>query len=241
MPQVNTDWKVPRHGPIEQFDEGVATVSAEIRMPLGKFPRRMTIVALSGNRTAIWSAIPLAEPQMREIEAMGEPAFLIVPGIAHRLDLKPWKRRYPKALVLCPPGAAKAVEEVVHVDTTGDALADPTVAFETVPGTGDREAALIVRRPGGTTLIVNDILANIRHPGSFGTWVMARLLGFGTKHPRVSRTARSMLVKNPGALASKFQSWAEEPNLRRIIVSHGDVITDAAPQALGHAARQIAG
>ena len=55
----------------------------------------MTVVGLTGRRTAIWSAIPLAEPEMLQIEALGVPAFLIVPGTGHRLDIKPWKLRYP--------------------------------------------------------------------------------------------------------------------------------------------------
>ena len=84
-------------------------------------------------------------------------------ALDHRLDTKPWKRRYPKAKVLCAPGARKAVEQVIAVDATTDVLDDLTVVFEKVPGVGEKEAALIVRRDRGTTLIVNDILANVRH------------------------------------------------------------------------------
>ena len=108
MARLNEQWVVGPHGPVERIDEGLVTVAGEITMPLGNFPRRMTIAALRGGRSAIWSAIPLREPEMREIEALGAPAFLIVPGIAHRLDLKPWKARYPDARVICPPGARAA-------------------------------------------------------------------------------------------------------------------------------------
>jgi hypothetical protein len=53
------------------------TVAGEIVMPLGRFPRRMTVVALAGGGTAIYSAIALDAPEMARIEAMGPPAIPI--------------------------------------------------------------------------------------------------------------------------------------------------------------------
>ena len=76
MAKFNDKWKVGPHGPIERLDDGLLTVAGEIRMPLGNFPRRMTVVGLSGGRTAIWSAIPLREPEMAEIEALPRPVGL---------------------------------------------------------------------------------------------------------------------------------------------------------------------
>jgi hypothetical protein len=168
---------------------------------------------------------------MKKIEALGEPSFLIVPGVGHRLDVKAWKQRYPKAMVLCRPGARKAVEEAIRVDATSDVLDDPTVTLQTVPGVGDMEAALLVRRDAGTTLVVNDILANVRHPHGMGAHIMARLLGFGVNRPMMPRVGKWMYVKDKKALASAFRAWAKEPDLKRIVVSHGDVI-DAEPRGV---------
>ena len=236
MGRINEDWIVEPHGPVERVDDGILTVAGEIRMPIGYFPRRMTAVALAGNRSAIWSAIPLDEEGMREIEALGDPAFLIVPGIAHRLDIKPWKRRYRRARIVCPPGARKAVEEVIPVDATEDVLEDPHVRFETVPGVGGLEGALVIRRSGRTILVVNDILANVRNPHGIGAHIMARLMGFGVKRPRTPRIGKRMFVKDAAALAGAFRGWANEPGLAQIIVSHGDVISDAPRDVLRRAA-----
>jgi hypothetical protein len=199
----------------------------------------MTIIALKGGRSAIWSAIPLREPEMQHVEALGDPAFLIVPGIAHRLDVKPWKRRYPAAKVVCAPGAKEAVEEVVEVDATTDVLEDPTVRLETVPGVGAKEAALLVRRDGRTTLVVNDILANVRHPHGIGANIMARLLGFGVNHPRMPWISKRMFMEDRRALASAFRAWAKELELTRIVVSHGDVITEAPRAVLARVAAEL--
>jgi len=236
MPKFNDRWDVGPHGPIEKLDDGIFTAAGEIVMPLGRFPRRMTLVVLSGGRAAIWSPMPLGDVEMAQIEALGRPAFLIVPGIGHRLDIRPWKARYPEARILCPPGARQAVEEAVPVDATSDILEDPDVVFVTVPGVGEREAALLIRRNGRLTLVVNDILGNVRHPHGIGAHIMSRLFGFGPGRPRLPRTARRLLLKDANALASALRDWAAAPGLARVVVSHGDVIADDPAGVLLHAA-----
>ena len=111
--------------------------------------------------------------------------------------------------------------------------------LETVPGVGDREAALIVRRDGRATLVVNDLLANVRHPHGIGAHIMARLLGFGVKRPRVPRIGKWMFVEDAKALASAFRAWAKEPGLARIVVSHGDVISEAPRAVLERVAAEL--
>lgn len=40
-------WTVTPHGPLTQINERIWIVDGEINMPIGKFPRRMSIVKLS--------------------------------------------------------------------------------------------------------------------------------------------------------------------------------------------------
>ena len=116
MPDILEKWDVMPHGPLVEADDGILTVDGEIVMPLGRFPRRMTVVTLAGGGTAIYSAIALDAPEMARIEAMGPPAILIVPSDAHRMDAAIWKQRYPDLRVLTPPGAAQKVGDVVPVE-----------------------------------------------------------------------------------------------------------------------------
>jgi hypothetical protein len=241
MPKIHQDWIVLPHGPLEEIDEAILTVAGDIPMPLGNFPRRMTVIGLAGGRTAIFSAIALSEPEMQRIEALGIPAFLIVPNPAHRLDSKIWKARYPAIRVVAPPGAREAVEEAVPVDDGAGDLGDPGVDFVTVAGTKAREAALVVRRPGGTTLIVNDIIGHVRHPNGLGAKIMARLFGFGVHGPRVPRPVAAKLVDDRAALAGQLRGWARMPDLRRIIVSHGEPITQDPARALETIAEGLEG
>jgi hypothetical protein len=125
MPKPYQQWTVLPHGKLAQIDEGMLTVTGELRMPLGNFPRRMTVVRLRDSRLVIWSAIALDEKEMATLESFGRPAFLIVPNDHHRLDAKAWKDRYPEVRVVAPKGSREKVEEVVPVDTTCAGLRRP--------------------------------------------------------------------------------------------------------------------
>jgi hypothetical protein len=229
MPKFNKDWRVLPHGAVRTVDDRIVTVEGEIPMPLGKFPRRMTVVGLSRNRSAIFSAIALNEAGMRKIEKVGQPSFMIVPNGHHRLDAHAWKERYPKLKIVCPPGAKESVSEAAPVDSTDDILNDRDVDFVIVEGTGEAEAALVVRRKSGATLIVNDMIANVRHPRGVGARIIARLAGFGVKRPRVPRVVKRLMVKDEKKLAGQLREWSKIPDLRRIVPSHGEIIEQPAP------------
>lgn len=230
MAKFHDRWTVFPHGPVETIDDGILSVQGEIRMPLGRFPRRMTVVKLGDGRTAIFSAVALNEAAMREIETLGTPAFLVVPNGFHRTDARPFKLRYPQLKVICPPGARRRVEQAVAVDATSDILADTAVEFVIVPGMGEGEGALVIRRYGRTTLILNDIISNVRHPQGVGAKIMARLFGFGVNGARMAREVKWLFVKDKAALAGQLREWAAMPGLTRIIPSHGEIID--APQAV---------
>lgn len=232
MTAILEKWTVQPHEPLTEIDDGILTVAGEIRMPLGNFPRRMTVIRLGGRRTAIFSAIALGDEEMARIEAMGDPSFLIVPGDHHRLDARIWKMRYPDIEVIAPPGAREAVEEAVQVDATHDIMGDPLVRLVIMPGVGGHEAALEVHRDSGLTIIANDLIANVAHPHGIGAQIMARLMGFGVSEPQVPRLIRHLIVEDRLALAEQFAAWAADPDLRRIIVSHGDVIDARAADVL---------
>jgi hypothetical protein len=239
MTRFLTDWQVQPHGELVEIDRGVLTVEGRIRLPLGWFPRRMTVAALAGGGTAIWSAIALPEPEMQRIERLGPPRWLVVPGAAHRLDAFIWCRRYPDLKVLCSPGASTAVAAVVPVDATSDPFADPEVRFATVPGVGEHESALLVRRGGRLTLVLNDILANVRHRHGLGARIMARLMGFGTGRPCLPWLGRRIFVKDAAALAAALRGWADDPALARIVPSHGAIFADDPAAALRRAADDL--
>ena len=232
-------WKVLPHGKLSEIDENILTVTGDIRMPMMSLPRRMTVVRLNGSRLIVFSAIALDEDEMTRLEAYGRPAFLIVPSDKHRLDAKPWKNRYPAMQVVAPEGARAKVEEVVPVDTAAPQFDDPNVQFVAVPGTRGHEAALVVRTPNGTTLVLNDLVGNIRSEPGSRSWLL-QLAGFAGKEAQIPRVVKMVMIKDASALRAQLMRWAEIESLKRILVSHGSPIDQNPRQTLRDLAGSLA-
>lgn len=239
MTKPNENWNVLPHGKLTPIDDGMLTVEGRIKMPLMDLPRRMTVVRLHDSRLVVWSAIALDDAAMATFEAFGRPAFLVVPNDHHRLDAKAWKNRYPELKVIAPEGAREKIADVVAVDTTSPDFGDPGVTFVTVPGTRAHEAALVVRRERGTTLVLNDLVGNIRAASGIDGWLL-RLAGFAGDDAQIPRVVKMALVKDAADLRAQLLEWAELPGLRRIIVSHGDPIESEPQRTLRDLAASLA-
>jgi hypothetical protein len=239
MPKPFKEWTVLPHGKLTRLDDNLLSVTGDLHMPLGDYPRRMTVVRLYDSRLAIYSAIALEEDEMRALEDFGAPAYLIVPGDLHRMDAKIWKDRYPSMMVLAPAGIRERVEKVVPVDQTTADFGDPGVLFVTVPGTEAHEAALVVQTSSGTTLIVNDLIWNLDDRPGFGGWVLGAL-GFTGSEPRIPPIVELKAVKDKNALRMQLEEWASMVSLNRIIVSHGKIVTRDPSGVLLHLAKDLA-
>lgn len=211
----------PSHGPFERLEDNLWSVVGSV--PGMALRRRMTVVRLGDGRLVIHSAIGLEDGAQRELEAWGEPAFIVVPSGYHRIDAPRYKARYPKAKVLCSPEAASRVRQVVPVDGSfADLPADPALRSEPVRGTRGGEHVFVVRSGSRVSLLMNDVLFNHPNVPGFGGLIL-RLLG-SSGGPRITPTARLMLVTDKRALAAQLLALAELPDLARVVVSHVDVI-----------------
>jgi hypothetical protein len=224
MPKPFKEWTVLPHGKLTRLEDNLLSVTGELHMPIGEFPRRMTVVRLRDGRLVIYSAIALDEEEMRALEDFGQPWYLLVPNDIHRLDAKIWKQRYPDLVVVAPAGVRSKVEEVVSVSQTSANFGDPGVELVTVPGTGERELALRVETASGTTLVVNDLIWNLHDRPGLGGWLF-HATGFTGDEPRIPKLVELRAVKDKLALRAQFEAWASISRLNRIIVSHGDIVT----------------
>jgi hypothetical protein len=226
MAKPFSDWTVLPHGQLMHLEDDVVSVTGFLQMPpMGQVQRRMTIVRLNDRRLVVYSAIALAETEMTEIEAFGTPAYLIVPNAIHRMDVKAWKERYPAMKVVAPKAARARVDEVVPVDLTEVHFADPNVQLITVPGTGEREFALLVHSGSGTTLIVNDLIFNLHNRPGVSGWIF-KIIGMTGDEPRLPAPIRMRQVVDKRALKEQFVRWSQMPDLKRIVIAHGDIIAD---------------
>jgi hypothetical protein len=239
MPQPLHSWRVLPHSQLSVVDDNLLTVVGDLAMPIGDFPRRMTVARLRDGRLVVFSAIALDENEMLALEKFGPPSFLIVPSDLHRMDAKIWKDRYPRALVLAPDGAYDKVNEIVNVDATAFDFRDNSVQFVTVPGTEGHEAALVVSSAGGTTLVLNDLIWNIDERPGFGGWLM-KISGMTGKQPHFPPAlVAHRSIKDKPALRQQLETWASAFALRRIIVSHGAIIDQNPSRVLRDLAKQL--
>ena len=219
MTAPHKEWTVLPHGKLTRVSERILTVVGDLKMPLMKIPRRMTVVrTLSGN-LVIFSAMALNEPEMAELEAFGRPAFLVVPSERHRLDAPSYLRRYPNISVVAPSAGAKKIGEVVRVDTSTPDFGDPSVRYVEIAA----DSALEVDGDDGMTVVVNDLIGDIHGEGGVGGWLL-RVMGFAGDDPHVPAPVKLLLGKHKSEVAQQFRRWAERRDLRRIMVSHGDSI-----------------
>ena len=239
MPRPFTEWTVLPHGKLSRLSDNMLTVTGELHMPLGDFPRRMTVVRLSKARLIIYSAIALDEHEMHTLELYGVPTYLVVPNELHRMDARIWKERYPLLRVLAPKGVRRKVNEIVSVDDTDVDFADPRVRFVTVPGTGEREVALEVKTEGGTTLVVNDLIWNLDDRAGLRGFFF-KVFGFTGHEPKIPRIVELRSIKEKKELRAQLEAWARIPDLNRIVLSHGDIVTRDPSGTLARLADKLA-
>jgi hypothetical protein len=221
MARENAGWNVLPHGPIEKLAENLWWVSGSL--PGMTLKRCMTVVRLGDGRLVIHSAIALDEAGMRELEAWGTPAFLLVPSAYHRLDAPAYKARYPNLTVLTPENARAKVEAVVHVDGTyADFPDDATVRLEGLSALDGKEGAMLVRSSDGLTLVLNDAVMNMDRKRDILGFLFTTIMG-SAPGPRVSRLAKLVLVKDRARMRADLERYAAEPGLVRLIVAHEKV------------------
>ena len=223
------------HGPLEKLEDNLWRVEGTIAG--APIKRVMTLARLRDGRVVVYSAIALEEELMKEIEAWGTPAILVVPNSSHRLDARVYKDRYRGITVVAPAAAKKRVEEVVKVDATSFE-GDDTVRFRSVDGTRDRDALLEVRSGDRVTIVLNDVVMNMRRLPGFGGLVLA-LIGFTGARPKVTPAAKLFLMPDKKAVKADLLRMAETPGLARVIVSHGEMLVGDAAGALRIAAASL--
>ena len=228
MPKAHPAWTVLPHRPIEKLEPNLWRVEGDL--PGGNGTRVMTLARYRDGRLLIHSAIALEEEQMRELEGFGRPEILVVPNGFHRLDAKVFKERYPAVRVFAPSGDAKKVGQVVKVEP------GPTPTRRKDDDVQDRpprrrqgasRASSRVTSPGGTTLVLNDVVNNLPSTGG----VMGFMLS-PTGRVSVPRIFRWFFVKDRGAFFGCIERLAATPKLARVIVSHGRMLVDAPGEAL---------
>jgi hypothetical protein len=219
---MSDEWKVLPHRAIEKLSENLWRVEGDLdNMPL---KRVMAIAKREDGSLVVHNAVALEESAMNEIEAWGKVSAILVPNGYHRIDAPRFARRFEGARVYCPEGSREKVEEVVKVDGTyDDFVSDASVSVETLEGTKRGEGVMHIRSKDGVTLIFNDAIFNMPHVPGVQGFVLKHLAN-STGGPRVSRIGKMFLVKDKSAFKAHLGKLADTADLKRVIVSHHEMI-----------------
>jgi hypothetical protein len=230
-------WTVLPHRPIRKLQDNLWAVEADL--PQGPLKRVMGIARLADGRLVLFNGVALDEAAMKEIEAWGEPAFVVAPNGYHRIDLGSYKVRYPKLRVLAAPAARAKVAQIAPVDGFLEQLpSDPAVKVEEIAGGKMGEVVATCRAAGSTALVFpGDTLMNV--PAAAGVpGVVLRVVGF-VGELRVPRLIKWIGVRDKGALKQHLEALAQTPGLSKIVTCHGPVVDQDAAGALLRAAAAL--
>jgi hypothetical protein len=232
MAKCFTSWTVLPHQPLEKHSEDLWSVSG--KMPGGN-QRRMTIARRADGKLVIHNAIALGDAEMKQIEAWGEPAYMIVPNGFHRMDSVIYKQRYPKLDVLCPQAARKKVSELVPVAGHLEEMPrDAKVELFHLRGMKQREGALRIKSGSTASVVFNDTLLNLAPTGGVAGFFMAP-----TGTLSVPRFSSWMMLKSAAELKEHLNELARTPGLTHVVPGHGDVVATEPGAQLQQAAARL--
>ncbi len=228
-------WIVTPHQPIVKHEDNLWSVAGPVPGVAG-IDRRMAIVKLPDGKLLFYNAVPLDEAALREVQAFGQPAYLVIANFAHCIDGVAFRDRL--GLKVYGPASDQKLPGRIKLDGhLGDLPKSPAAALEEVEGCKLGEPLLTVGSGpdhARKTLVFSDALMNMPNgPGLRG--FIFKLMGF-TPGPRVATPWRMMFVNDKAALRAAYARWAKTPGLVRLLPTHGDVIDTDPAGALATAA-----
>ena len=174
----------------------------------------------------VWSPIALEPELRREIEALGEVAWLVSPNKIHHLFLAEWHAAFPHAK-LCGLGQVVAKREDLSFDLTLDDT-PPSPWSEHIDqvvfrGSVAMEEIVFFHRPSSTA-IFGDLIENFEQDFLDANWTrwqarLAHFAGITAPEGKAPIDFRASFVRRKSAreALSQVMAWAPQ----RVVMAHG--------------------
>jgi hypothetical protein len=196
------------------------------------YPTRMVLARLPAGMW-VWSPIPLDEDLRREVDALGEVAWLVSPNKIHHLFLDEWHTAYPEAK-LCGLTQVAAKRSDLDFDLILDDAPPPEWAQHldqvVFRGSVVMEEIVFFHRPSHTAIFA-DLIENFEPAFLEAHWKswqvrMAKLAGITAPEGKAPLDFRASFLRRKQARAAlaRVRSWAPQ----RVIMAHGRWIDDDA-------------
>lgn len=231
MAKAARPWIVTPHGPLQQLEDNIWLL--ESRVPGTPMQRRMTIIKRSDGSLVFYQAVPMDEPTLAQVRALGKPAYLIVPHDQHGMDATPFAEKLGLQIYGPKQNEQSLRKKFKLAGTMEDIPPDPAVKFESVAGTKTGEPVAIVRSAGGrVSMVFAD--AYMATPSEGTPWFL-RAMGFAGG-PKVAPIFKMFFVSDKAALKAHLTQLASTPGLAHLIPCHGVVESSDAAGTLKRAA-----
>jgi hypothetical protein len=225
------DTKVFSYDPPRSLADNLWQVRGSLAMGV---PRNMTVYRLRDGRLVLYSVIAMHDEGMRQLEALGTPAFMVMPHDRHQMDAPFYKRRYPSLRVLAPePGH----ERNVPVDGDISELRAFGIGAYPLPGTSYHEAVLELPVPNGIALCTTELLGNASGVGGFLGFLL-KLVGPPGGGFGVSRGVRWREVTDGARMRAWLAELAARDDVRMVLLGHGNPVTEDVKNQLRRASQQ---
>jgi hypothetical protein len=219
--------------PPEAIADGVWRIRGNLSYPLH---RNMVIIRLANGELVLHSVIAMEDAGLRALEALGTPAYAIVPSLIHVMDAPFYKERYPAMKQLAPAASMAEIGRTVALDgSVEDILPSLGFTLHRVPGSKMVEFVYQFPLPGGGCgLMANDIFGSAHAADE--TKLLGRLIvshiAVPGHHLGIPRIYRWRFITDLAQVRSFAGGLARIPDLRLITVSHGDPVTTDPATAL---------
>jgi hypothetical protein len=208
---VMAEHRIFPHGELREIADNLWQLRGSLPFPL---PRNMTVHRLPGGELLLHSVIALDDDGMKKLEALGKPAWMLVPHPLHTMDAAFYKQRYPRIRVIAHDDARNELGSV-SVDFSPEAgLAEIGARHHVAPGMRYTEVVLDVPVDGGRALVFTDLVAHGKAPS-----LLLKLLGApgGSGVPRIVRFRQ---VSNKPLVRGFLAKIAETPDVRIVATGH---------------------
>jgi hypothetical protein len=222
-----------------EFAENIFVEESAVKFYGLRIQTRMAAIRLSGRRLLLYSPIPLTTRLRRELEQLGEIAFIVSPNKIHNQTLVEYRAAFPKAKLFVPPGLPERLPALAFDGVLSE---DPVPAWSPdlkhVLTRGNVFFAEALFFHGASrTLLVGDFVERIG-PG-VASWFargVARIFGVRS-HPMPSPEFR-YYTTDAEAFGEGIAEVLQWP-IERIFLCHGELIKEKGREVVAQVADSL--
>jgi hypothetical protein len=204
-----------------------------------RYPTRMAVLRLSGDRLLVWSPTALDDVLKSEMQTLGHVSYLVSPNKLHHLFLADWKKAFPAAALHGPRELIAKRRDLPFEAALTDEPSPWSDEVDQVRFGGSIFLTEFVffHRLSRTALFC-DLIQNFPRDWFTG-WrgVVARLDGIVAPRPGAPRDWRASFIRRAPAkrALARVLAWQAQ----HVVIAHGDMPGDGAAAFIRDAFRWL--